>query len=658
MPLFSRLSYLQKHDELRQLDFRQISLFIHLGSLMKDDINLTQPLEMPYDGPPPILPPSIQGFLSDATGIALNLIPLCWGVLKEEAWEQAEDIWAGDEELFRNYGWNRGIMLMKLYPHTHFCDNADCDPTRPMKRENQRQIIIYTLSRGAQPGYHVHLTCESMCYLAKTAYHNNYRVVDGTRIYYSTTPKYLQVGEHQFVEDAVAATWTSTMVLGWFSATNGAHLYNQTLAMRDEVLPPDWKIGKTIETAHVWDAFIINALLQDSIKRGKELEVPHTGDQCDRFKAAMERRNCRIVEEGQEEIAHACDKCMRVTENDDGTFGKVQVLVCDGLSIGHPCCSVFRCTEALKKNSHRFCQSHAHLELVCSIVGCDEPVVEGRKTCADAVHQKVEDKYYERGGVSFILRERYRRTNASVVAPTNSVSTSVDNVMVTDLQEEFSVGEDGDVRMMDPATSSSVGQAVDDLDECGAKKSEQGNRVLKAIFSQQRTHNEQIAVRPCGVIVGRATFHGAEAVSNIDLFLKALCNIPGFQKPEGFIYDCACDLHQQRQGDPWYDNVALCVDVFHFLNKHKVTHKHCQENCNPAMYPELMTDDKTGWFFNTSIAEQTNLWLGGYQAICRELGAIKFNFFLDEMIRLRNAEIVRQLATQGYNPWRTPANAL
>ncbi|KAK7016189.1 hypothetical protein VNI00_018973 [Paramarasmius palmivorus] len=558
---------------------------------MKDNINLTQPLEMPYDGPPPILPPSIQGFLSDATGIALNLIPLCWGVLKEEAWEQAEDIWAGDEELFRNYGWNQGIMLMKLHPHTHFCDNADCDPTRPMKRENQRQIIIYTLLRGAQPGYHIHLTCKTF----RTTYHNNYRVVDGTRIYYSTTPKYLQVGEHQFVEDA--ATWTSTMVLRWFSATNGAHLYNQTLAMHDEVLPPDWKIGKTIETAHVWDTFIINALLQDSIKCGEELEVPHTSDQCDRFKAAMERQNRRIVEEGQEEIAHACNKCMRVTENDDGTFGK-----------------------------------------------------------------KVEDKYYERGGASFILQERYCHTNASVVAPTNSVSTSIDNVMVTDLQEEFSVGEDGDVRMMDPATSSSVGQAVDGLDECGAKKSEQGNQVLKAIFSQQQTHNEQIAVCPCGVIVGRTTFHGTEAVSNIDLleqlFLKALCNIPGFQKPEGFIYDCACDLHQQHQGDPWYNNVALCVDVFHFLNKHKVTHKHCQENCNPATYPKLMTDDKTGWFFNTSIAEQTNLWLGGYQAICRELGAIKFNFFLDEMIRLHNAEIVRQLATQGYNPWCTPANVL
>ena len=41
------------------------------------------------------------------------------------------------------------------------------------------------------------------------------------------------------------------------------------------------------------------------------------------------------------------------------------------------------------------------------------------------------------------------------------------------------------------------------------------------------------------------------------------------------------------------------------------------------MYPELM-DASAAWFFNTSIAEQTNAWLGGYsrdtiQVFCEQL---------------------------------------
>jgi hypothetical protein len=52
--------------------------------------------------------------------------------------------------------------------------------------------------------------------------------------------------------------------------------------------------------------------------------------------------------------------------------------------------------------------------------------------------------------------------------------------------------------------------------------------------------------------------------------------------------------------------MGMCVDVWHFLNKHKVMHTFCQENCNPVMYQELHDDEGKGWFFNMSVAEQTN----------------------------------------------------
>ena len=38
---------------------------------------------------------------------------------------------------------------------------------------------------------------------------------------------------------------------------------------------------------------------------------------------------------------------------------------------------------------------------------------------------------------------------------------------------------------------------------------------VRAQFGRRRTHNEQIIVAPCGVIIARATFYGAEAVSSV-----------------------------------------------------------------------------------------------------------------------------------------------
>jgi hypothetical protein len=62
---------------------------------------------------------------------------------------------------------------------------------------------------------------------------------------------------------------------------------------------------------------------------------------------------------------------------------------------------------------------------------------------------------------------------------------------------------------------------VDDIEvPCPSKKSDQGNKKIKAQFGRRRTHNEQTLVRPCGIIFARATMYSAEAVSN---FLVLCC---------------------------------------------------------------------------------------------------------------------------------------
>ena len=44
-----------------------------------------------------------------------------------------------------------------------------------------------------------------------------------------------------------------------------------------------------------------------------------------------------------------------------------------------------------------------------------------------------------------------------------------------------------------------------------------------AQFGRQRTHNEQVIVAPCGMIIARETFYGAEAVSTVVVSWVLLC---------------------------------------------------------------------------------------------------------------------------------------
>lgn len=106
--------------------------------------------------------------------------------------------------------------------------------------------------------------------------------------------------------------------------------------------------------------------------------------------------------------------------------------------------------------------------------------------------------------------------------------------------------------------------------------------------------------------------------------------------PDHIFFDDNCQLARLVKDDPAFQNVGLSVDVFHFKSKHKTTDTFCQTRCNPASFPELQGEGGKAWYFNSSIAEQTNVWLGGYHSMCREMLVDKYNYFLDEMILRRN----------------------
>jgi hypothetical protein len=108
--------------------------------------------------------------------------------------------------------------------------------------------------------------------------------------------------------------------------------------------------------------------------------------------------------------------------------------------------------------------------------------------------------------------------------------------------------------------------------------------------------------------------------------------------------------------DKHFDDCALPVDVFHMKTKHKESDDHCNRSCNPAMFPGLMVGNK--WRFNSSAAEITNAWFGGFQSIVREMRVDRYNFFLDEMIKRRNRHIIADLCRRHAQPYAIPRSDL
>lgn len=188
-----------------------------------------------------------------------------------------------------------------------------------------------------------------------------------------------------------------------------------------------------------------------------------------------------------------------------GGLGKVSCVVIDGITLGHPCCSVHNCKIPLTRQRDRFCSQHAAEASKCSVKGCGQPVTKGSRVCGDQAHIEVERKYVEHGQTRF--HDLQRLVNSNVVSLNNNVPDITDPSILGDLLDdsdvlEFDIDRHGNVSQ--PGTSST-----------GTKPPPAGRRRITARFGRARTHNEQIIVGCCGLIIGRVTFYGAEAVTSV-----------------------------------------------------------------------------------------------------------------------------------------------
>ncbi|KAJ7126519.1 hypothetical protein C8R43DRAFT_1134848 [Mycena crocata] len=251
-------------------------------------------------------------------------------------------------------------------------------------------------------------------------------------------------------------------------------------------------------------------------------------------------------------------------------------------------------TEPLPSQKSHFCHTHRDLIKKCCINGCDALAQHGFRTCTLEAHREFQKAAEERNSAMFQLHSRLRKAGVEQVAIAGSTTDAVPSQQPAN----------------EAAPSESTG--------------------VKGRLSRNWTHNEQLFVRCCGVIISRTTFFDAEGITSVKDFLKATFppEYPG-SMPSYMFYDNNCSFlkHLRSCGDTYFDN----------------------ENCNPAQFLELIGENGK-WVFNSSAAEQANVWFGKFQNTVQEMPALRFNFFLDEMIALHNEETDAELTKQNQKP--------
>ncbi|KAI0077530.1 hypothetical protein K474DRAFT_1684282 [Panus rudis PR-1116 ss-1] len=621
-------------------------LFTRVLQVLKERLSwLSDPT---HYAPPHALPPDVKTFLCSAfhldTLTDIDVLDDCWAIVRDSLWASVDGVDAGiflSRELldvFMLHGIENGIGVWyhfislgfcDLFPPVRTCINAECEGATTLTGLEPIQSVYYTREFGPIPAFAYSAKCRA-CYARY--YHNYYVHARGVnRTYYGGVPSVIQITKHAYIEASLCEQLTTSMVCGWLSAANNARIYNSQHADGDGRFPLHWTISNHhLDGPMVADAFFLYALLRDHYEHtAAPFVLRNDTDHDTRIELALRARNQSMVGPGQEEWSHICNRCCEIKTGADAQTYIMRAVVTDGITIGRPCCSVHDCKGRLPTQRSRYCEQHASLVNQCSVEGCERAVDHGFKTCNEPSHRKIEARGEETRSALFQLQRRLERhrvahLNDSMAAINNSVTGfNADTVEVTE------VDEDG---------------------ECN-DKSEEGNRKLRARLGRRWTHNEQLCVATCGVILGRATFYGSEAVNGVRLFLRRL--FPTLRSlPHIIFYDNACNfkrmLMSMNPPDHYFDACVLPVDVFHMRSKHSQADAFCNLNCNPAQFPDLYNNGQ--WRFNSSAAEITNAWFGGFKSIVREMREDRYDFFLDEMVKQKNRMMVGELERRGENP--------
>ncbi|KAF9022229.1 hypothetical protein BDZ89DRAFT_1070862 [Hymenopellis radicata] len=494
--LLTALAAALDDDECRNVGLAPFTLFINLASHLRPRI---QWMTKDPTTPPVTLDKPVAALIAHATQLTVDTVELLWSRLRLFLWalpprsmDALQDT-LGLHEIFMTAGLHFEIGFCDLFPPTSVCLDPHCNVAggtpRTLANPLSYKITLFSRDLGPLPAWCYSLNCPH-CF---TRYYPTYFVHSnrGLRTYYPYFNLHelhvIEVATHYYMEASLARRFTNMSVCSWVSSTNNAKIYNLEYDnATTQAVANSWDLSVEMSSDMAMDGLLLLGLLRDTVERQVMLTLNQNApNNHDRLRPALEERTARMVGPGQEYWNHACTGCCEVNQD---TKQALRAVVTDGIAMGHACCGVHDCQIPLASQRARFCPAHSEQDLRCAVVGCSAPTERPFKTCNNSAHRELENRGEESRTALFQLKRRLERQKVAV--PSDSFADAVSN-------DDESIEED-----------------------CPDKPEEGHNHTTKMRICLGRSwsHNEEICVGCCGMILGRATFFGSEAPNAVRIF--------------------------------------------------------------------------------------------------------------------------------------------
>lgn len=485
-----------------------------------------------------------------------------------------------------------------------------------------------------------------------TMYRPSYYTRDGCRYYYTKemgrNVDYLHINTHYYMTRRMAYMFRVLQMLAHVSHFNLVNWYNMIFV--DEtpaaLFTPNQLFTPSMSEEECRNGLMLHSLIKHADRRGTTLVVSSSGTDKIRFESAIETHLQQLLIEGTKYRDHYCSTCVRLLPDGvdpvtgESFYKSIRAVVTDGLTIGHWRCSATTdqlveiarssgrplpegpCTNKLNNVNDRFCPEHfAILGGRCRAQPCPHLAAAHCETCEDPEHIKQWADFKERVKGNFSLTAILNRPGLNLHPdPTPHLDAETGNFQDLESLQQADESQQAHEAAHDGGESAAAG---------------------KYVLSRSRTHNDQIIVAPCGITLARKTFYHAESVSAVREFLEE--TFPRGM-PEVVFYDNACRLTEHiytAHSDPSrFEGTVIPVDPFHHRS-HAETDQFCKMFTDPKLFPDIQENGQ--WIFNASAAELTNIWYGGFASMCRNMSSLVYNFFLEEMVYLRNKWLTKKL---------------
>jgi hypothetical protein len=180
----------------------------------------------------------------------------------------------------------------------------------------------------------------------------------------------------------------------------------------------------------------------------------------------------------------------------------MKAAITDGVTLGHPCCSVLGqeiCRQPLEHPTDLFCGVHRYKNMECRVLNCTKAQGSDKPVCVD--HVAAWEEATSGAALSKAMHELLKRARRTGVTPGHITSNP---------SQPSSSKSEPNVSQASPATDSTSSIPEDP----------KGPAV--SLTKRKWTHNEQLCVRPCGIILSRATMFQAESIIGVKVCWDAL----------------------------------------------------------------------------------------------------------------------------------------